>query len=361
MMPLGLAALAGIGAATSMAAPAEVSIDRLPLVLGAEMAGDAALLEELELRLPDHPIVAPASRTEIPSAFLWIGAARRGDGVLELQVIVSDGRLYQRPVVLPAEGERARVTAGAIANLVDGIERQSVVPTRTEVEVPTLGSEADADPQARREAPQRPQQDAPSPKDVPRVEPRPAVVGQLHVWASGAFALGVGPPRGQTGPVGAGAALGVAWVRADGLLLGGALRGMGWRAQGLSMGRIRLLANVGYAWTRKDWSIVLAVGPSLEPLWLNASVREAGGGARRSLPLFGAAASAGPRWQAWSRPGGPSLWVGADLEAAGSAEARRRPGVVFVQNAQTGDGLLRAGGLELGVSVLAELRVPRSR
>lgn len=364
MAPLSLAIVAALGPVASVAAPSEVSLERLPIVLGGEMAGDVTLREELELRLPDHTIVVPGSPADIPSAFLWIGAARSGEGVVELQVIVSDGRLYQRPVVLPTEGDGARVLAGAIANLVDGIERKSVAPTRTEVEVPELGVPEDApaslDPETPSEAAKQ-SEDPPAPADALPTDPALWVAGSLHLSAGGVFAVGLGPPTALTGPVGAGAMLGVAWVRNDGLLLGGGLRGMGWRASGLSLGRVRLAAHVGYAWTRESWSVVVSGGPSLEPMWLGASVRQPSGGTRSSAPLFGASVSGGPRWRAWSRDGGPSVWVGAELDVSVSAEARRSPGVVFVQDAGTAEGLLRAGGLELAVAGVVELRVPRSR
>lgn len=364
MALLNLAVVAALTPAASVAAPSEVSLDRLPLVLGGEMAGEGALQEELELRLPDHAIVVPESPAEFPPAFLWIGAARSSEGVVELQVIVSDGRLYQRPLVLPTEGDRARVMAGAIANLVDGIERKRVAPTRTEVEVPELVVLEDVrpsvEPRTTSEAPTH-LQEAPPEADPSPTDAGPQLAGSLHLSAGGVFAVGLGPPTALTGPVGAGATFGVAWVRNDGLLLGGGLRSMGWRASGLSVGRVRLLAHVGYAWTRESWSVVASGGPSLEPLWLGASVRQPSGGTRNSFLLVGATVSGGPRWRAWSSDGGPSVWLGPDLDVSVSAEARASPGVVFVQGAGTAKGLLRAGGLELAVAGVVELRVPRSR
>ncbi len=155
--------------------------------------------------------------------------------------------------------------------------------------------------------------------------------------------------------------MGFSWVRGGGFLVGGSVRGLGWRGDGLSIGRVRLLARVGYVWTRESWSVAIAAGPCVEPLWLGGSVRPPGGDARRVAPLVGAALSTGPRWRAWSRPGGSSVWLGADIDVSASVEARRSPGVVFVQDAATLDGLVRAGGLELGLAAVAELRVPRTR
>ena len=246
MGPLCLAMVAGLGPATSTAAPSEVSVERLPVVLAGDMASDAALREELELRLPDHVIVVPSSPADIPSAFLWVGAVRGEDGLVALHVIVSDGRLYQRPLVLPAAGDRARVAAGAIANLVDGIERKSVAPTRTEVEVPPLGLEQGGPPDPEPETVAGPGTSAEDPPPATVELPTP-IQGGLQLSAAGVFVAGLGPPTAFTGPVGAGGVLGVAWVRSGGLLLGGALRGMGWRAKGLGVGRVRLTAQVGYA------------------------------------------------------------------------------------------------------------------
>lgn len=363
MGPLCLAIVAGLGSAASMAAPSEVSLQRVPIVLDGEMAKDALLREELELRLPDHALVVPQSPAEIPTVFLWVGAVRAEEGMLELQVIVSDGRLYQRPLRLPGGGERARVVAGAVANLVDGIEREHIAPTRTEVEMPSLKLEEEALP-AHRE-PSLEQKEVPD-EAARRPEARPAATAiqptdVFHLSARAGLAAGVGPPTALSGLVGAGAALGFSWVRGGGFLVGGSVRGLGWRGDGLSIGRVRLLARVGYVWTRESWSVAIAAGPCVEPLWLGGSVRPPGGDARRVAPLVGAALSTGPRWRAWSRPGGSSVWLGADIDVSASVEARRSPGVVFVQDAATLDGLVTAGGLELGLAAVAELRVPRTR
>ena len=120
-----------VACACSVAAVAPKA-DASPLVLGGGLADDAALRSELALRLPDHALVSPEDRGALPSGFLWIEAAPR-EGALELQVITSDGRLYRRTVPLPAQGDAARITAGAVANLVDGIAQRTLTPDAVDV------------------------------------------------------------------------------------------------------------------------------------------------------------------------------------------------------------------------------------
>lgn len=342
-------------AAMVLASPAEQDGEQLPIVLGGALSDDATLRIELELRLPGHEIAGKDDA--LPSAFFWIGsdASAPAPDAFELKVITSDGRLYRRAVSLPEQGDRARVTAGAIANLVDGIERRTVTPDETEVAIPVEKTKAEPEPDEPEEPEPEPEDSEPA---APQVLQRPTVPTHrpLHVGVGLAVGLGLGPPAGLTGVVGVGGGVGASWVRPGGLLLGGSLRAMGWARGGVSIARVRVWARAGYVWTGGRWSAMAAGGPFVEPLWIRPDVREVGGSERTPVPLVGLAATAGPRLKLWARDDGPSLWMTLDLEAAGSGEARRDMGVLQVRTADTGDALLRAGGVELTPMVGVELR-----
>ncbi len=344
-------------------APADAEAERLPILLDAGLAEDAALRDELTLRLPDRPIAIARPGDTAPPEFLWVGAESPAVGAFELQVITSDGRLYRRTVELPADADAARVTAGAVANLVEGIERQSITPDQTEVPVPVL--EPPAKPETREvvaesETEPRAREVAAEPDAATRGEPTTPDSPHLHLTFGAALPLGLGPP-GLPGIVAAGGSGGAAWAGPRGLLLGGRIRGLGWSADDLSMGRVRVWARAGYVWTRRRWSVEAAGGPTVEPLWTSAVVRAPNGARRSSVPLVGLAASAGPRWRTWGRPGGVSLWVALEVELSGSAEARRDLGVLLVRDSATDRALLRAGGLEVTPTLSLELRLPASR
>ena len=220
-MPL-LPAVAAVVISTG--APSDPDGQRLPLVLDVGFAGDAALRDELTLRLPERPILGLVPGDLPPGEFLFVGGSEIGGDALDVQVITSDGRLYRRRVPLPSQGERARVTAGAVANLVDGIERRTLTPDQTDIEIPLedpVQPEVPPDPEAARvEAPQ------PAP-GAPR-SPAPARSGPtLHILLGGALGLGVGPPRLVDAIVGAGGLLGAAWVGPRGLSFGGRVRALG--------------------------------------------------------------------------------------------------------------------------------------
>ncbi len=349
-MPLLPAAVAVV---LSTGAPSDPDAQRLPLVLDAGIAGDLALRDELALRLPERPILGLVSGEAPPREFLFVGVGEASSGALDLQVITSDGRLYRRRVPLPTQGDRARVTAGAVANLVDGIERRTLTPDQTEVEIPLEDppAEPEVPPDAEPAIETTPQPE-PDPRSSEPAPPGPA----LHLTLGGALALGLGPPEAVAGIVGAGGLLGAAWVRPKGLLLGGRVRALGWGEDDLCVARVQLWAQAGYAWTRGPWSVVAAGGPTVEPLSIRPAVREPSGTRRPSVPLVGLSASAGPRWRAWGRPQGPTLWVAFDLEMSVSAEARRDMGVLLVRDASTETPLLRAGGVELVPTLSLELR-----
>ncbi len=332
----------------------DVGMHELPIVLDGPVRG---LKEELSLRLPGRTISTFGAPQDAPLAFLWVGTEAGTDGAFTLRVIVSDGRLYQRTVLQPPQGERARVLAGAVANLVEGIERQEVAPTQTSVPIPqpepepTLETpEPEPDPEPEPEPEPEPQ----TPPDTPLPEPS----GALHLTVGGGLVGGlVGAAPSIAGASGA---IAVAWAARTGLVLGGEVRGSGWSADGLSVGRLRLWPRAGYAFApARGWSLQIVAGPFVEPLWLSAPVRAPAGGVRSGAPLLGGAVAAGPAVRVWQRPRGPSIWVGLDLEVSGSAEIQRSPGVLIVRDA-AGEGVVaRAGGVELAGMLGVQLRLPR--
>lgn len=350
--------LALLGNASAPEAPPPMSQEDtrvLPVVLDDSIPGVEGVRDELALRLGGRSIVLASSpRDAPPSAFLWAGATPQDDGLL-LQVIVSDGRLYQRVVRRPPPGEEARVTAGELANLVEGIAERRLQPTRTAVAVPSLTQTKDvAPPEPTPEPSDEPPRKTPPPPPPTQTRPRPVVAS---VWATGAWVAGLGPPADLTGTATAGAGLGGAWHHPRGLTVGGSLRAASWQRGGVRMTRARLALQVGYGWTWERWALVVRAGPHVEPLWIDTAVRRPSGPSRPRAPLFGGMATLSPRVQI-AEQSGFVLLVGPDLEVAGSFEAATPAGAVrILRDADT--PLLRAGGMELGVGLTLEARLRR--
>jgi|GEM_PF-2278186 len=349
----------------SWAAPADPAVaetpavsqeDTMPVVLDDSIPDVATVRDELSLRLGGRDILLAATPGDAPpNAFFWVGASEAGNGDVLVEVIVSDGRLYQRRVREPPEGEEARVLAGALGNLVDGIARRALKPTRTAVEVPAL-VQPDAVPEPEEEVVVVTPPDSP-PAKIEDASPSKTERAVAAVWGGGGLALGVGPPTDVTGPSAAGGGLGGAWLAPVGLTVGGSIRAAAWRRGGVRITRVRLAAEVGYlrSWTRG--SVGVRGGPFVEPLWIDAEVRRPSGGVRPDAPLVGLAAVVSPRVRVAEVPG-VSLWLGPDVEVGVSAEAARPFGAVRVlRDAQT--PLLRAGGVELAFGVAFEARLVR--
>lgn len=347
--------LFSVACAALVATVAPADVDAQPLVLGTGLADDEALRSELALRLPGHAILPPQERGRLPSAFLWIVADVPTQGAFELQIITADGRLYRRRVALPTDGDAARVTAGAIANLVDGIARETLTPDETEVPIPVVEV---TQPQRVEEPLSRSQPEPDVMQTTPTPPPPAPDPPKTYLTVGGTGVLGVGPPSSLAGFVGGGASVGVLWwAHSQGPMVGGRLRGIGRRRSGLSVGRVQVWLQLGYARSFGRWSVVTSAGPLVEPVWFDDTVRETNGRRRRGVPLVGFAAAAGPRWKVWERSDGMSLWLAADLDASASVEARRPMGVVLVRDAESGQPLLRAGGVELAPTLGVEVRL----
>lgn len=340
------------GAVESAAADAPAESVVLAVVLGADARTEPGLVDELALRVAPR-MLAPAGETP-PEPYVHIAVQALDDARVELRLVVSDGRLFTREV--PAQpDERARVVAGAVANMIDAIEHNRLAPIETGVEVPIVEPnepepEAEPDPEAK----PKPKREL-EPEREPEPEPEPdAWIGMV---GGGDLSLGVGPPTAVAGLTGVGGSLGVQLLHRSGALAALDARVTAWRASGVSLLRVRLSAIAGYAWQRERFELAGALGPTVELLRIGAALVQPSGGRRPSVPLLGGRLLARPSYAVLVRPAA-QLRLALQAEVAAAFEARSPAGAVqiFRTTPEGQEPIARAGGVELSLGVLAEGR-----
>ncbi|MCA9694478.1 MAG: hypothetical protein KC636_33180, partial [Myxococcales bacterium] len=290
------------------------------IVLSASPELSASLRQELELRLPDVPVYVAAERGLVdpaqPHVYVAVALQERGHGI---RVTTSDGRVYVRAVD-SAGDEQARVSAGAIANLILSIEAGTITPD--EFAAPPL---AEAPVEAPVEAPPKEHVQIDRNKE-PAAPPRPRL--ELGLGGHAGALLGPGPPR--YGDVFLGGYGGLDLLlrgRGGGLGLI-ALRAGGRAADGERLVRLRVLAGAGYAWRGDRVELAVALALFVEPWLVTPSVglRAVGGAAlepRGPPPLFGAALLVSPGYLLpVSRGPLRALRIGPRLELSAAAALR---------------------------------------
>ncbi len=343
--------------ATAVANPVEVAA---PLVIDSTSTDAPALREELTLRLPDRAIdFSTTPRDPQRQAILWVGVREldtRDD--VELRLITSDGRLYRRTLPAPP-AHRARVIASAVANMIDAIERDAIQPTAVDVEIPPAQTPLDpSPPQTQLEPPPPPLASTPTEPPPPSVEPAPRSALPLawSVWLGSEATVGVGPPTDASGVAGMGGTLGLGWRHRRGAMVATELRVEGWD-RGVRSTRLRAAVLAGYGWRWSPWSLVLLAGPTVEGLWIDATLHRPSGARRGAPPLFGGRVTIRSSRRVWGRDA-VELHLGVQLDGAGSVETSRPLGAVRVVRA-TDDGfdtVARAGGGELSAGLVVEVR-----
>jgi len=232
-------------------------------ILRADDLDHAALTRAIQLRSPALTIVRVGD--EAPSAVdgqlrVYIEVRRADAAHVDLTLILADGRAYLRRVDVDAEAP-ARPIAGALANLIAGIEDDTVAPDRKDAPVPEVLVAAPA--------PQKQPEPTPQPASQTKPEPAPAPPQD-------------DPPRWQLGPVlRLGATLGLAPfdpgfhglgpgggldVRSPrGLLLALDVQYLARPLGAYSLGRTRVAIGVGYALRRGNFELPLALLLGVEP------------------------------------------------------------------------------------------------
>ena len=356
---LGVSLLAATLVATAPEVPAPpaddaaVQPDAIAVLVVDAVSIDAALVEELALRLRWRELVATDVLLDVPaSRFAWVGVEWLAGDRARLRLVISDGRAYSRLVEAPAQ-QLHRAVAGVLANMLDAIEHGEIEPEEVGVAVPLPAPKPTPTPTPPTEpaaAPARPSEVARAIEATQRWE--------LGPFIAGVAVLGVGPPTDLDGFVGAGAALGLDARPRSGGLAAMALRVLTHANDELRIVRVRVALAGGYVLRRRAFELTARAGASVEPVILRdggsvPDLRKPSGGAVASAPLVGVLAGLAPAYvlRAQRRP--LALRLALELELAASMEARSPPGAIRYVDAipATPVPLVRAGGVELALGL----------
>lgn len=317
----------GDGAAVASGPELTTSTRIAVAILRADGFDDLPALERaIALRLPALTLAragepAPPAPTGTLRAFIEL---RRDGNQAQLTLILADGRAYLRELEVDADAP-ARPAAGALANLVAGIEDDSVAPDKQDVPLPpALAAEPTPAPVTRPEP--RPE---PKLEPVPKASPPPALPRwQLGPLLRFAGAFGLSPPA--PGLRGAGPGLGLDARAPSGLLLALDLQWVTRAVDRYHLQRIRVALGVGYALRRGGFELPVAALVAVEPWWLGdgrgpVALQSPSG---RPGPLLALGLRLSPGFSAPIGARGARLRVGAraELWASGQADAGlRRP------------------------------------
>lgn len=312
---------------------------------------EAALAEAVATRLTDKQILAAgqaAPAIDGPVALCHVTAQ---GGQLALEVVLGDGRVYQRTIAAKGTG-RERAAARLIAATLASIEDETAKPDRSDgvfvapvaaaetveapgsVEAPVVvppprEPEATPPPPAREVVRDTTVQPAADSEPVAEARPTSAVPTlELGVALTGDVLFGLGAPTRGAGLGGGGGGVRIDLKLRRNLLLGAGFRGLVRVKDGLALGRFRGALGVGYLLRRGAFELATQLGPTLET-W---QVSEGGE----------------PVTYTTTSSSGPSLLLGGLVRAAPGGRVQRRR-----VSARVG------GYVELAGSVRSSGRVPQ--
>jgi len=367
----------GLSALLLLAAPADTSAP------ASDVRAQARTITRVWLLAPtlDHEALAAAASARLTDKQILAAGAAAGpsDGLaalcrvssptpdqLQLEVILSDGRLYQRTITAPVDA-RERAAARLIASTLAAIEDASATPDRRDgIFTPPIPPPAPPTivpvnpsiitlPATGLSAPVQPPPE-------PNLSSRPGEILRRQAPELG-VALELGPGFGLGLPAaGRGLAAGGSGLRVDlrlprGVTLAAGSRGHARRSGGLTLGRFRWTLGVGYTLRHRALELALLAGPSLETWQVTqrgAPVAYTSNSSSGASLLFGglARAALGGRLQRRRM----SARLGAYLEFAASARSSGRAAQIVradPQGAPTPVFVL--GGSELSVGLEVEL------
>ena len=332
--------LASLLALTLSGPPEEVPAPKVEaFVLDVESISRTEFGDALELRLPDRPQLAKGD-LEARSQFGLYGYVQirpdRGTWVLALIVIDKPGAKRGRAYYRDLDGEPdqiPRLAASTLANLVAGIEADTVRPDKEDVPIPVEPPKED-------DGPKDP------PPEPPPGPPPPRPEGGLRI--GGGVVLGVGPPS-PMGLSAGGIDLGFALRGVQGGLFGIGVRGAGRGNTGFGLARFRVSVLGGYSYRKGMFELVVAGGLAAEPWFVQREgsrepIRLAGAGEQRSSFLLGGFARVAPGFRK-KFSDKTAFALAPVIEIGGSAVPARNGGVARVREGD--QTLFRAGGLEL--------------
>lgn len=289
-------------------------------ILRADELDQPALARALQLRSPRLTLVAageeapPAAAGELRA---YIEVRRREPALVDLTLILPDGRAWLRPVEVDPDAP-TRPIAGALANLIAGIEDESVAPDRKDVAIPQALVEPPPEPEI---VERPPAQDTTPPTPAP--EPPPPPRWQLGPGLRLGATLGLAAPDPGLHGLGFGGGLDARSPR--GLLLALDLQLLARPLGQYLVTRTRIAVGVGYALRRGNFEVPAALLVGVEPWRLRRDGERVGqidskDGPPR--PLLGAGLRLSP---GYSAPVGKSarLRVGLRLELWTSGQPHR--------------------------------------
>ncbi|MEX1361961.1 MAG: hypothetical protein AB1Z98_02480 [Nannocystaceae bacterium] len=313
----------------------------------------AVLLDALQLRSPERALVVPPWPTEPGQRFelFAVSTVRHEGTMLELTVVLSDGRAYYRTLEADAAGA-PRLAASTIANLLAAIEEDALPPDEEDVPLPVEQEpepESAAQPEPELVEPAAEVGAQPPGEPERRLEPAPAPPLELEPIAAATLGFGLGPPS-PSGFAGGGGTVGAELRWPAGPVLSLSVRSHWHRPAPLVVGSTRVSVGGGNAWRRGRVELRTVLALDVEP-W----------GARRGGTRQEVAYPDGQRRELGLQLGGhlrlvPSLRiplgarhalrVGPRLEIAASSLAQA-PGVARLFVVDEPQPVARVGGLEL--------------
>ncbi|MBK7826372.1 hypothetical protein [Nannocystis sp.] len=351
---------------------------------GAGLDADA-LAEAVATRLTDKQILAAGQAAGPIAGLVALCHVTAQDGQLVLEVVLGDGRVYQRKITAPAAG-RERTAARLIAATLASIEDETARPDRSDgvfVAPVAVSSEPLRGPEAT--MPTAVQDDASAagpvaagrgavgagagrpvdtraPATTPAAtteRPRQDATGaartlELGVALELGASFGLGAPAAGAGLAGGGGGLRVDLKLRRSLLLGAGFRGHTRLHDGLALGRFRGAAVVGHLLRRGAFELTTLVGPTLETWQVTqdgAPVKYTTTSSSGASLLLGGLARVGLGGRVQRR--GMSARIGGYVELAGSARSSGR--VPQIARAAGQAPVFVLGGAELSLGVEVEL------
>ncbi|MEM9455635.1 MAG: hypothetical protein AAGF11_15745 [Myxococcota bacterium] len=280
------------------------------------------LVDRLQLRRPEDELHVLEANMTASMCHARIHIERTESDGYDLQVRMSDGRLYRRSVRAVPD-DAARTLAADLAVLLQGIEQGTVTPSGED------------------------------PKPNPVTEP----MNSSPKWALGAspgVVLGLAPAAPARSGLAGGLTIDGAY-RPRRLWFGAQLRLLARTRAALTLLRIRVAFGLGYTvQTRAPFELHLSSSLGIEP-WTIRGLQSPGlradGQTQRPGPLLGITAGVRPRYVAPWRGGNWSLGGVAALGLSGDiTRGLGTPRVI-----DDGSDLLRLGGLELWLGAEATM------
>lgn len=332
-----------------------------PLLLDIGGVDQAALEDELRLRLPERPLLRLDDPDRAGPA-VYVVVRREGE-LLHLSVVLPGGDAYDHSLA-DVEGQSARVTASGVAALLDAIGAGDLAPTRTDVEIPVAPTKPEPEPLPR-----------PEPLPQPEQRPRPAQTEPPPAWELGARAtpqlvLGIAPATEAPALAAVGGAVGLDLRHRDGAMGAFGIRAAGRSAATTAIVRLRLAVGGGWSWRWGSFELPVLAAVTVEPWWaLRDGRRDAllrGTEPVSTRPALGGLLAVAPGLLVpRATPRGPTVRLGLRVEAAGSfvPDGGARTVALGIEGADGHQTTLRLGGLELvmGLDATVWFGLPRPR